>query len=186
MDSLQFQKCTLANAEQLRELSLTTFVKAFGDQNDVEDMEAYCKVAFSAAKIKEELSNEQSIFYFVKKNEVVVGYFKLNIETAQSEPIADGLEIERIYILSAYQSMGIGQLMFNKIFELAKTLKRKHLWLGVWEKNDGAIRFYERNGFKAFAKHDFLLGKDLQTDLMMELILVEDSIVGTSDKKATI
>ncbi len=174
MNGLQFEKCTLNELERLQELSLTTFIKAFGDQNSPIDMDAYCQVAFSRDKLKNELKNENSIFYFVKSGEIVVGYFKLNTEKAQTEPIEDGLEIERIYLLSPYQGQGIGQLMFNKIFELARKMKKTHLWLGVWEKNYGAIRFYERNGFKVFGKHSFLLGKDLQMDLMMELILLND------------
>jgi len=174
MESPKFQKCRLEDVESLKELSLSTFVKAFGEQNSPEDMGTYCDVAFSTKKIKEEVLNDNSIFYFVKSGEITVGYFKLNIETAQSEPIEGGLEIERIYLLEPYQGIGIGQIMFNKIFEMARKMKRLHLWLGVWEENHGAIRFYERNGFRPFAKHNFMLGSDLQTDLLMELVLVEE------------
>jgi len=134
-------------------------------------MEAYCQLAFSEEKIMEELSNDDSLFYFMKSGDITIGYFKINIRSAQTEPIDDGFEIERIYLLSPYQGIGFGQLMFNKILELAQKMNKTHLWLGVWEKNDGAIRFYERNGFKKFAKHDFMLGQDLQTDFLMELIL---------------
>lgn len=171
MESPKFQKCTIETLENLQKLSLTTFVEAFGDQNTSENMETYCQVAFSINKIKEELSNEYSIFYFMKSGEITVGYFKINIGTAQNEPIENGFEIERIYLLSPYQGLGFGQLMFNKIFDLARKMNKTHLWLGVWEKNHGAIRFYERNGFKPFAKHDFMLGTDLQTDLLMEMKL---------------
>jgi len=174
MNSPHFHKCTLADLEPLRVLSLTTFVEAFGAKNEPEDMEAYCKTAFNIEQLKAELVNENSIFYFVKSREIPVGYFKINIETAQNEPIEGGLEIERIYLLSPYQGIGIGQLMFDKIFGLARKMKKTHLWLGVWEKNYGAIRFYERNGFKQFDTHNFLLGKDLQTDVLMELILTLD------------
>lgn len=177
MNSPQFHKCSIDDLEHLRALSLTTFVEAFGAQNDREDMEVYCKKAFNIAQIKEELENENSIFYFVKSSEIIVGYFKINIESAQSEPIEGGFEIERIYLLGPYQGIGLGQLMFDKIFGLARKMKKTHLWLGVWEKNYGAIRFYERNGFKQFDKHSFLLGKDLQMDLLMELNLaVEEEV----------
>jgi ribosomal protein S18 acetylase RimI-like enzyme len=45
------------------------------------------------------------------------------------------------------------------------------LWLGVWEKNEPAIRFYEKNGFKKFSKHIFKLGNDEQTDLLLKKTL---------------
>lgn len=177
MSSPQFHKCTVDDLEQLRTLSLSTFVEAFGTQNKLEDMEVYCKSAFNIEQVKKELLDENSIFYFVKSREIIVGYFKLNIASAQNEPIEGGLEIERIYLLSPYQGIGIGQLMFEKIFALARKMKKARLWLGVWEKNLGAIRFYERNGFKQFDEHTFLLGKDLQKDLLMELNLaVEEEV----------
>jgi ribosomal protein S18 acetylase RimI-like enzyme len=42
-----------------------------------------------------------------------------------------------------------------------------YIWLGVWEKNTRAIKFYQKNGFEAFDKHTFKLGSDAQTDIMM-------------------
>ncbi|MGV2488753.1 UNVERIFIED_CONTAM: GNAT family N-acetyltransferase, partial [Bacillus mycoides] len=39
----------------------------------------------------------------------------------------------------------------------------------VWEENHRAIKFYEKNGFKIFGKHDFVLGEDVQTDLLMKM-----------------
>jgi diamine N-acetyltransferase len=42
------------------------------------------------------------------------------------------------------------------------------VWLGVWEHNPRAIAFYEKWGFEKFGAHDFLLGTDLQTDILMK------------------
>ncbi|WP_363320260.1 GNAT family N-acetyltransferase [Plebeiibacterium marinum] len=47
----------------------------------------------------------------------------------------------------------------------------EYVWMGVWEQNQRAIRFYEKNGFIAFDKHIFKLGDDEQTDIMMRLKL---------------
>jgi GNAT superfamily N-acetyltransferase len=51
--------------------------------------------------------------------------------------------------------------------EVAKENSVKFIWLGVWEHNPRAIRFYEKNQFVVFDKHIFMLGDDAQTDLMM-------------------
>ena len=40
-------------------------------------------------------------------------------------------------------------------------------WLGVWENNFRAIKFYEKYGFKKIGQHNFLLGNDLQTDYLL-------------------
>jgi ribosomal protein S18 acetylase RimI-like enzyme len=41
------------------------------------------------------------------------------------------------------------------------------LWLGVWEHNPRAIRFYEKAGFHDVGSHHFQLGSDAQTDRLM-------------------
>src|SRR5689334_4706743 len=41
------------------------------------------------------------------------------------------------------------------------------LWLGVWERNSRAIAFYEKHGFQVVGEQPFLLGTDLQRDLVM-------------------
>ena len=171
MQNIQFRKCKLEDWQYLRNTSVKTFINAFGKQNTKENMEVYLSTAFTSEKVKEELSNPFSFFYFATSEEETVGYLKLNIENAQTEPVVDALEIERIYLFSTYQGQGIGQIMMDKAFEVAREKRKRKLWLGVWKKNYGAIRFYERNGFKKFADHNFYLGKDLQTDWLMETSL---------------
>ncbi|MEY3918157.1 MAG: Protease synthase and sporulation negative regulatory protein 1, partial [Bacteroidota bacterium] len=46
-----------------------------------------------------------------------------------------------------------------------------YIWLGVWEHNPRAIRFYEKQGFVKFDQHIFQLGDDEQTDILMKLSL---------------
>ena len=62
----------------------------------------------------------------------------------------------------------------DKALEIAKSKMLDFLWLGVWDENPKAIRFYEKNGFVAFDKHVFKLGQAVQTDRMMKLELNGD------------
>jgi len=49
----------------------------------------------------------------------------------------------------------------------ARTWDADVLWLGVWERNQRAISFYEKGGFRAVGSHTFLLGTDEQRDIVM-------------------
>ena len=62
----------------------------------------------------------------------------------------------------------VGQLLYEKAMAIAGELAVNYVWLGVWEKNARAIRFYSKNGFEPFDKHIFKLGDDVQTDIMMK------------------
>ena len=57
------------------------------------------------------------------------------------------------------------------MIQIARQKKVTCIWLGVWEKNEKAIKFYRKNGFIEFDKHIFVLGSDRQTDILMKLEL---------------
>jgi ribosomal protein S18 acetylase RimI-like enzyme len=57
-----------------------------------------------------------------------------------------------IDILPGCQGVGFGQLLMNKILDHLKDTGCTGIHLGVGNENTGAIRFYERNGFKLLKK----------------------------------
>lgn len=135
-------------------------------------MKKYLEEGFSLDKLTAELTNNHSAFYFAWRGDEVVGYLKVNFGQSQTELKDDkALEIERIYVLQAYHGQKVGQLLYDKAIAIARQAKVAFVWLGVWEKNTRALRFYQKNGFVEFDKHIFKLGDEEQTDLMMRLDL---------------
>ena len=169
----------LVNKEEvdlLVTLARDTFIAAFGSYNTESDMNQYLDERVTAAYMSKELDTDGSFFYFAKMNGTLIGYLKLNIDLAQNEPLGSkSLEIERIYIESDYQGRGIGQQLLNFAFAKAKAWNKSTVWLGVWDQNSGAIKLYERNGFQPFGSHDFQLGNDLQTDILMKMELENEA-----------
>ncbi len=156
----------------LQEISRVTFIETYAQANTEADMQAYLAAHFSIEQLQKELQNPASYLYFIQIDKQVVGYLKLNVGEAQTEPQeVAALEIERIYILKSHQGKQLGQRLHEKAVQIAKQKKVNYLWLGVWEKNPKAIGFYQRMGFVAYDKHIFKLGDDLQTDLLMKLEL---------------
>ena len=169
---MQIRKLDFKDVENLQKISITTFRETFEEVNTKEDMQKYLDENLSEEKLKSELENPNSEFYFAENDNQILGYLKLNFGNAQTENQGnETLEIERIYVLKEFFPLKIGQVLFEKSLEIAKEKKLKFIWLGVWEENKRAIRFYEKNGFKIFGKHDFVLGNDVQTDLMMKLYI---------------
>lgn len=169
---LTFKRCGNENLMELVSISRSTFYNSFIADNTRENMELYLDTAFTKATLAADLENPGSEFYFAYLMDVVVGYFKIN-EAAAQKNIKDetSLEIERIYVLKEFQRKKLGQKMLEKVIEIARNKGSKYIWLGVWEKNISAIRFYERNGFEKFGTRDFTLGNEKQTDNLMKLIL---------------
>jgi len=136
-------------------------------------VDALVNSTINTTKICAQLSCPESIFYFVYVDiDIPIAYLKLNWGTAQTEQYDDDpMEIERIYVLNQYQGKGIGQLLMNKAISVALSKHKKYIWLGVWEKNTKAIAFYKKLGYVIFSEHEFMLGKERQTDIIMKLDL---------------
>lgn len=167
---MNLRKVTNSDLKILREIGERTFIETFSSENSSENMAAYLESAFTTEKIKSELTNINSEFYFAEMEGGVVGYLKVNFNDSQTElKVSNALEIERIYVLKEFHGKKVGQILYDKAIEIAKSKCLNSVWLGVWEQNSRAIRFYEKNGFKVFDKHIFKLGEDEQTDIMMKL-----------------
>lgn len=69
--------------------------------------------------------------------------------------------------MQEFHGKKVGQLLYDFAIQLAQSNSGAYVWLGVWEENRRAIAFYQKDGFIAFDKHVFKLGKDEQTDIMM-------------------
>ena len=88
-----------------------------------------------------------------------------------STDLVVALEIERIYVLGEHHGKHIGKQLLHFAIDIAVDKQFNYIWLGVWEHNNKAIGFYERNGFAVFSSHEFLLGDDRQTDLLMKKLV---------------
>ncbi|MEP5612662.1 MAG: GNAT family N-acetyltransferase [Cyclobacteriaceae bacterium] len=158
--------------ETLRSIGEITFTESFESKNCKSNFEQYVSKNFSMPKILEEFENPGSQFYFATLSEKIVGYLKINVGNAQTEDtLESAMEVERIYVLAEHQGKRIGQVLFDKALDLARSQNLKRIWLGVWDQNIDAIRFYERNGFVKFTSHPFKLGDEDQTDILMKMEL---------------
>jgi len=172
MTGVDIQKVTIENVVLLQKIGRETFFETFADGNTEENMNKYLDEGFSISKLSTELNDINAEFYFAKLNDDIIGYLKLNFGQSQTElQEINALEIQRIYVLKAFHGKSVGQILYNKAFEIAKQKFVDYIWLGVWEENPRAIHFYKKNGFIAFDKHIFKLGKDEQIDIMMKLKL---------------
>lgn len=172
MKDINIRSVSPGNIDELQKIGRQTFSETFSAVNTEENMNKYLDEGFSVEKLKAELRNPDSGFYFAELEGNVIGYLKLNFGQSQTELKDDkALEIERIYVLAEYHGRKVGQLLYGKAIEIAREKNATYVWLGVWDQNSRAIAFYRKNGFVEFDKHIFRLGDDEQTDIMMKLEL---------------
>jgi diamine N-acetyltransferase len=165
---MRIRRCGQSDLEALRKIARETYNGAFRAMNTPETMDRYLEEAFAPARLAAELANPASEFWFLYLESELAGYLKVNDAPAQSD-LNDprSLEVERIYVRSAHKGKGLGRALMEHAEALARQRARTSLWLGVWEKNREAIRFYEKMGFRPAGRHTFRMGDELQSDLVM-------------------
>jgi ribosomal protein S18 acetylase RimI-like enzyme len=173
MAHLQLVRATTDDVLELQHISVQTFLDAYAESNSASNMERYIEESFSEAALKRELHEASSEFYFAKTDSII-GYIKINFGEAQTERHdAHAMEIERIYVLKEYYGKGAGEQLMDFAKSVAHTRGIDRIWLGVWEHNPRALRFYAKHGFTVFGRHVFKLGDEEQWDVMMELRINE-------------
>ncbi|MGJ3235774.1 GNAT family N-acetyltransferase [Marivirga sp.] len=169
---LDIRKVLINEVELLQQISKQTFMETYSSGNTEENMMRYLEEEFSIDKLASELKDQYATFYFARYDSKIVGYLKVNFGDSQTElHDKNTLEIQRIYVSKKFQGSGIGKSLYEKAIKIAQEKEVDFVWLGVWEENPKAIRFYEKVGFEAFDKHIFVLGDEEQTDIMMKKVV---------------
>ncbi len=168
--NLKVRRGTVGDAETLAPLAVKIFNDTFAANplNKPEDMQVYIAEFMSVEAFEEELTDKDSIFFIAEIESEMIGYAKLK-ESSAEDCVADENPIElcRLYVAHEFHGKGIAKKLMNECFAEATRKNFQTMWLGVWEFNFRAQRFYEKLGFSKVGKHIFQLGSDAQTDLVM-------------------
>lgn len=173
--TLKIRRGTVGDGETLQLLAVKIFNDTFANNplNKPEDMRAYIAEAFSLEQTRRELSDAETVFYIAEVGAgEMIGYAKLQ-EHSTEDCVADAnpIELSRLYVRKDFHGRGIAEKLMNECFDYARRKNYRTMWLGVWEYNFRAQKFYEKLGFRKVGSHVFQLGSDAQTDWVMERTL---------------
>lgn len=156
------------DAALIAEMSRQTFYDTFADANTKEDMDLFMNEQFTTEKLMAEVGAAGNIFLLAYDGDEALGYVRMHegeqYAAFNNQP---SIEVVRIYATKAAIGKGVGKALMQTCMDIAREQHKKIIWLGVWEHNQRAIDFYAKWGFEKFGTHDFVLGKDVQTDWLM-------------------
>jgi ribosomal protein S18 acetylase RimI-like enzyme len=166
---ITIRKLAVSDIPALRELAIRIYRDTFSHQNSPENMEAFLRKDYSEQSFQREFAEDGSQYFFACDDEKPVAYLRLR-RSKEAEPHLgpNTIELHRLYVDINYQGKKIGDLLMDFALKLAAAQKVDWIWLGVWEHNPRAQRFYERWGFTRFAEHVFQMGEDAQTDWLLK------------------
>jgi diamine N-acetyltransferase len=156
------------DAASLAEFAARSFRESFGAANRDEDMAAHCEQNFSPERQRSEIDNPDWYNVLAEQAGELAGFAQL-----RTSPLPDcvrfptALEIYRFYVAPAYHGTGLAHRLMNALLDRAASQGADAVWLGVWEHNPRAIAFYRKSGFHPVGEQAFVLGRDIQRDVVM-------------------
>ncbi len=167
---VNIRRVTPDDADALTAIARQTFFDTFTGTCTEADMQSFLDQYYNSAQLGNELSDPETFCFFAEFNDAPVAYLQFK-EEYKSFPMMKkwkALELKRIYVLKEFHGQGIAQQLMDLILDFAKEKKYEVVWLGVWEHNLRAQKFYEKYGFKLSGyTHDFPIGNTPQTDVWL-------------------
>lgn len=159
--NLKIRQATISDVNIISALGTTTCYEAYFELDPSQDLAEYCVNFFGLQQIAAELKDANSTFLLTELDGKAIGYAKLR-EGKKIECLKDknAIEVQRIYLLEKMKGRNFGRALMEKCFEIGKEKGYETLWLGVWDKNIHAQKFYENIGMENIGTTDFSDGKN--------------------------
>ena len=170
MTDITMRRITPEDVPALSFISKETFYDTFTGTCTSEDMEDFLEKYYNEKTLFDEISNSGIEFYFGEAGGTPVGYLSFKEEISEFEEInkRKALELKRFYVSKKYHGKGIAQKMISFFIDRAIHERCEAVFLGVWEFNYRAQKFYSKHGFNLTDhKHDFPIGNTPQMDVYM-------------------
>lgn len=158
---------TAEDVPALSAMARETFYKTFTGTCSEEDMQQFLDKHYNEQQLLSEVTMDNNHFFFAVLDGEPVAYLQF-MEDYSGLPLMKkwkALELKRIYVLDKFHGQGIAQMLIEYCIDFAKSNGYEVVWLGVWEHNLRAQKFYAKYGFEDSGHtHDFPIGNTPQTD----------------------
>jgi ribosomal protein S18 acetylase RimI-like enzyme len=165
---MNIRRADPTDAASLAVLAEFTFRAAFSEQNTPENMNRHCAGNFGRDLQLQEITDPMLVTWVAEDSGRLVGYSQLRLSHAVAGVTGKRpAEIKRIYVSSEWHGRSAARELMQRVLAAATDSDCDYVWLGVWEHNPRAIAFYRKFGFEVVGEHAFMLGQELQRDLIM-------------------
>lgn len=148
-----------SDAEVLALMGLVTYNESHGQFiENKEDLKRYNETAFSISKTKKDIQNTSNVFFIIYANDTPAGYAKL-VLNSNNESVISGknCQLERIYVLQEFIPLKMGYKLLAFLEHEAVNLGFENMWLSVYVKNQRAIKFYQKHGYRIVGESVFMV-----------------------------
>ena len=143
-----------------------SFCATFAHLYKEEDLAAFL-AQFTPEAWADEFADARYRFRVVELNGEILGYLKLGPPALPVETDKRAIELRQLYLLPKSHGQGVGKLLTDWAIEEARRMGAEELYLTVYVDNHRAKRLYDRYGFEAVGRYDFMVGEQADEDIIM-------------------
>ena len=167
---MNHRDATAADLPAIDRVFRQSFCETFAHLYRPEDLTAFL-ANFTPNAWSEEFADPRYRFRVAESDGEVVGYVKLGPSALPIETSARAVELRQIYVLKEHHGSGIAAALSDWAMAEARQLGFEELYLTVYTDNERARRFYDRYGFEAVGRYDFMVGEQADEDIIMRKML---------------
>lgn len=172
--SISIRAGSPSDAAALASLARRTFADAFAADNTPENLAVFLDATYGPEIQRRELEAPDLHYLVAERDGTMVAYALLRHKASTHVADPTAIEVQRFYVDRSGHGRGIAQMLMAACLTEATARGAASVWLGVWERNTRAIRFYVAQGFREVGAQTFVVGSDPQTDVVMMKTLVPD------------
>ncbi len=166
MTGLRFRTAGIEDASALAALGRESFTETFGHLYRPEDLDAFLS-NHEETRWRRELSDPDFVVRLGESDGRAVAYAKLGPPSLPFEESEPAVELRQFYLLKPWHGTGAAEHLIHWVFGEARRQKARLILLSVFIDNHRARRFYERHGFEAVGRYDFMVGNHADEDIIM-------------------
>ncbi|HET7281429.1 MAG TPA: GNAT family N-acetyltransferase [Sphingomicrobium sp.] len=148
----------------------TSFCDTFAHLYKPEDLEMFMS-SFSIADWERQLRDTAFSFRLAETDGEPIGYLKLGPMKLPIEPRGPAILLDQLYILKEHHGSGIAHALMDWSLDQAAKRAAREMYLTVYTDNHRARRFYDRYGFEAVGRYEFMVGNHADEDIIMRKML---------------
>lgn len=174
-DMYDVEQASAADAAGIASLGRDVFTTTFGNSMPPKDLQYYLDEAYSTAAIERDIATPNKHFWVAKSRDPsekltdpsrVVGFVQMTEGTTEDFLGVDDklVELHRLYLRSESQGTGLAKKLIENMEDWSRSKGYERMWLGVWDRNEKAKRFYRKFGYTKRGIHSFKMGDTLDID----------------------
>lgn len=164
--TVTYRDARAEDAETLDRLFDTSFCDTFAHLYRPEDLHAFLS-SFGVEDWRTQLADPAYAFRIAEVDGSAAGYLKLGPMKLPIETHGRPLLLDQLYVLKEHHGSGIARELMGWALDESRRRGAQELYLTVYVDNHRARRFYDRYGFEAVGRYDFMVGSHADEDIIM-------------------